>query len=682
MSSALDKNAKIEGDQVSRCGGFCHPLLKLSWGQKRGLQVAVDVVLIWVALWLGLFVRFDTAFPIDPLGRHAWLFISVPLFTIPIFVVAGMYRAVVRYFGVRALLTVFKSVFLSAAILALVILWRGQSPAWVVPRSLPILYGAFALLMIGGVRVLMRVLLSQTVSTRVEANHVSELPRVAIYGAGSAGQQLLTSLRIGREMQPVAFLDDDGDLVGRAVDGIPVFSGKQIGEMIKRSGVKEVLLALPSVSRNRRREILNELGKFPLHVRTVPGFMDLASGRVKVNDFQEVDICDLLGREPVAPDTALFEHCIREQVVLVTGAGGSIGSELCRQVMTSAPRILILFEHSEYSLYAIHGELENLIRERSLDTRLIPILGSVGNFGRLLDVMQTWQVNTVYHAAAYKHVPMVEYNVAEGFFNNTMGTLHTAQAAMVAGVQNFVLVSTDKAVRPTNIMGCTKRMAELVLQALAREPQPALFRDYGQVRVRNQTRFTMVRFGNVLGSSGSVIPVFREQLKNGGPLTVTHPEITRYFMTIPEAAQLVIQAGSMGEGGDVFVLDMGEPVKIVELAEKKIRLSGFTVRNAENPNGDIEIVFTGLRPGEKLYEELLIGDDVLPTQHQMIMRAQEAYISWDELKQKLQSTIDAIKSDDYTVVRARIQELVIGYRPDARICDLIYAERQALPKVA
>ena len=682
VGSALDSNVKNDKGQFDGCGTLCHPLLKLSWGQKRSLQVGVDVVLIWLALWLGLFVRFDTAVPIEPIGRHAWLFVFVPLFTIPVFILTGMYRAVVRYFGARALLTVFQAVFISAALLALIILFQGKTPAWVVPRSLPVLYGVFALVLIGGVRVVMRVVLTQAVPSHVDAQQVADLPRVAIYGAGSAGQQLLTALRIGREMMPVAFIDDDSDLVGRAVDGIPVFSGKQIGEMIRRTAAREVLLAVPSASRSRRREILNELGKFPLHVRTVPGFMDLASGRVKVNDFQEVDIADLLGREPVAPDVALFERCIRDQVVLVTGAGGSIGSELCRQVMTRSPRALILFEHSEYALYAIHGELERLIKGEGLDVRLIPILGSVGNFGRLLDVMQTWGVNTVYHAAAYKHVPMVEFNVAEGFFNNTMGTLHTAQAAIVAGVQNFVLISTDKAVRPTNVMGCTKRMAELVLQALAREPQPALFRDYGQVKVRNQTRFTMVRFGNVLGSSGSVIPVFREQLRRGGPLTVTHPEITRYFMTIPEAAQLVIQAGSMGEGGDVFVLDMGEPVKIVELAEKKIRLSGYTVRNEENPNGDIEIVFTGLRPGEKLYEELLIGDDVSPTQHQMIMRAQEVYVGWDDLKLKLQSTIDAIKSDDYPVVRARIQELVTGYRPEARISDLIYTERQTLPKVA
>lgn len=665
---------------MSRARGedLLHPILRLNWLQKRSIQVFLDVLLIWAALALALFVRFDNHLLVQPLGKHAWLFLTAPLICIPVFATLGLYRAVIRFFGSRALITVIQAVFIASACLAAVLFFRGAGPELMVPRTLPILFGAFGVILIGGSRLLMRVYLNRVIQSPGDALRAEDLPKVAIYGAGSAGQQLLTALRIGRELKPVAFIDDDSHLAGRSIEGLPVFLGSEIEQMIQRVRVKEVLLALPSASVGRRREILNALGNYPLHVRIVPGFMDLAKGRVKVSEFQEVDIADLLGREPVAPDMQLFERCIRHQVVMVTGAGGSIGSELCRQIMTCGPQVLILYEHSEFALYSIHAELENLILSRSLPIRLLPILGSVTNFGRMLDVMKTWRVDSIYHAAAYKHVPMVEFNVAEGVFNNTMGTLHTAQAAIVAGVRNFVLISTDKAVRPTNVMGCTKRMAEMVLQALSAESHPVLFRHHSHAAVENKTRFTMVRFGNVLGSSGSVIPVFRQQLRQGGPLTVTHPEITRYFMTIPEAAQLVIQAGSMGEGGDVFVLDMGDPVKIVELAEKKIRLAGFTVRNDKNPNGDIEIVFTGLRPGEKLYEELLIGENVLGTQHPKIMRAQEIYLPWETLKSHFQQIIEAIKTDNYEHLRAQLQRVVSGYRAEPQIADLIYTERKKL----
>lgn len=442
--------------------------------------------------------------------------------------------------------------------------------------------------------------------------------------------------------------------------------------MIDAKGVRELLLAIPSASRARRREILADLERYPLHVRSIPGFMDLASGRVKVEDLQEVDIADLLGRDAVPPRQDLFERCIKNQVVLVTGAGGSIGSELCRQILASGARTLLLFEHSEFNLYSIHGELQQRIERESLPIKLVPILGSIRNFERLLDILQTWRVNTVYHAAAYKHVPMVEHNVAEGVLNNLVGTLNAAQASIRAGVANFVLISTDKAVRPTNVMGSTKRLAEMVLQALSRESAPVLFADDSGVHHVNKTRFTMVRFGNVLGSSGSVIPLFREQIKRGGPVTVTHPNITRYFMTIPEAAQLVIQAGSLGQGGDVFVLDMGEPVKIADLAEKMIRLSGLTVRDERSPHGDIGIEFTGLRPGEKLYEELLIGEDVKPTEHPMIMRAEEDMLPWDELKGRLQELLAAVSEDDYARVRMLLRETVHGYVPEGEIVDWIH----------
>ncbi|HZX16643.1 MAG TPA: nucleoside-diphosphate sugar epimerase/dehydratase, partial [Pseudomonas sp.] len=468
-------------------------------------------------------------------------------------------------------------------------------------------------------------------------------------------------------------------IANRSIAGLRVYTSKHIQQMINETGADEILLAMPSASRGRRRQILEELEHFPLHVRSIPGIMDLASGRVTVEDVQEVDIADLLGRDSVPPQQVLFERCIRNQVVMVTGAGGSIGAELCRQILLNQPAALLLFEHSEFNLYSIHSELQARIKRESLPLRLVPILGSIRNADRLLDVMQAWKVDTVYHAAAYKHVPMVEHNIAEGVLNNLVGTLNTAQAAIRAGVSNFVLISTDKAVRPTNVMGSTKRLAEMVLQALSRESAPVLFKDDKALRQLNKTRFTMVRFGNVLGSSGSVIPLFHEQIRKGGPVTVTHPNITRYFMTIPEASQLVIQAGAMGQGGDVFVLDMGQPVRIAELAEKMIHLSGLSVRSEKNPHGDISIEFTGLRPGEKLYEELLIGDNVSPTEHPMIMRANEEHLPWELFKVRLSELLDAVERDDYDRVRQLLRETVSGYKPEGEIVDWIHMKRRLEP---
>ncbi len=506
------------------------------------------------------------------------------------------------------------------------------------------------------------------------------LPRVAVYGAGTAGNQLVAALRMGRSMRPVAFIDDDDSIATRVIAGLKVYKPKHISQLINETGAQEILLAIPSASRARRKEILHHLEPFPLHIRSVPAIMDLASGRVRVDDIQEVDIADLLGRDAVPPQAELFERCIRDKVVMVTGAGGSIGSELCRQLVGSQPRTLVLFEHAEFNLYSIHLELEAIVRRESLPIRLVPILGSVRSQEHLLEVLRAWNVNTVYHAAAYKHVPMVEHNIAEGVRNNVFGTLSAAQAALKAGVDHFVLISTDKAVRPTNIMGSTKRLAELVLQALSQEAAPVLFSDLGTVHQVNKTHFTMVRFGNVLGSSGSVIPLFREQIRRGGPVTVTHPSITRYFMTISEAAQLVIQAGAMGQGGDVFVLDMGQPVKILELAEKMIHLSGLNIRSERNPQGDIDIQFTGLRPGEKLYEELLIGDNVSPTSHPMIMCANEEHLSWDSMKLVLDEMQLALLKDDYDRVRQLLRETVSGYSPEGEIVDWIHVQRRTEPK--
>ncbi len=657
-------------------------LVRLPRRQKRLIQVAVDVSLVWLALWLAFYIRLGNAGFAEPFGGHAWLFAIAPLVSIPFFIRLGMYRAVMRYFGNDALMAIVKAVSLSALSLSLAIYWYTDTPK-LIPRSMVFNYWWLSLLLIGGLRLVMRHYFmgnwfSPASLTKFKGRDAG-LAKVAIYGAGAAGNQLVAALRLGRVMRPVAFIDDDPNLYNRSIAGLQVYSAKHIGQMVDDTGAVEILLAIPSTTRARRREILEMLEEYPLHVRSVPGFMDLASGKVQVDDIQEVDIADLLGRDAVPPVQNLLEKCIRRKVVMVTGAGGSIGSELCRQIIASRPAVLLMFEHCEFNLYSIHLELERRIGREALSTRLVPILGSIRNEDRLLEVMRTWEVETIYHAAAYKHVPMVEHNVAEGVLNNVIGTLNTAQAAVQAGVSNFVLISTDKAVRPTNVMGSTKRVAELILQALSRELAPCLFGASGVHHV-NKTRFTMVRFGNVLGSSGSVIPRFYAQIRAGGPVTVTHPKITRYFMTIPEAAQLVIQAGSMGQGGDVFVLDMGQPVKIAELAEKLIHLSGLSVRSEKCPHGDIAIEYTGLRPGEKLYEELLIGDNVSATEHPMIMRANEEHLDWDVLKDRLAKLLKAVERDDYPQVRQLLRDVVSGYVPEGEIVDWIYQQRRVEPE--
>lgn len=653
----------------------------LGWPRryKRLVQVVADVVITWLALWLAFWVRLGSERLVNPFGDHLWLFVAAPLLVIPVYIRLGMYRAVLRYLGNDALVAIFRSVTVAALFLALLVYWHRDAPA-VVPRSLVFNYWWLSLLMAGGLRLLMRqYFMGNWFNVRYAMSFMGRndgLSKVAIYGAGTAGNQLLAALRAGRAMRPVAFIDDDPSISFRVISGLKVYKPKHIEQMISETGAQEILLAVPSATRTRRKEILQYLESFPLHIRSVPDIMDLASGRVKVEDIQEVDIADLLGRDAVPPQMALFERCIRDQVVLVTGAGGSIGSELCRQILCSSPTTLILLDHSEFSLYSIHAELEARLRRESLPVKLVPILGSVRAPERLQDVMRSWGVNTVYHAAAYKHVPMVEHNIAEGVLNNVMGTLHAAQAALKSGVEHFVLISTDKAVRPTNVMGSTKRLAEMLLQALSKESAPILFADNPGLHQVNKTRFSMVRFGNVLGSSGSVIPLFREQIRRGGPVTVTHPAITRYFMTIPEAAQLVIQAGGMAHEGGMFVLDMGQPVKILDLAEKMIHLSGLSVASARNPQGDIAIEFTGLRPGEKLYEELLIGDNVSPTCHPMIMRANEEFLPWASMKVMLAELLKAVEGDDYDRVRQLLRETVSGYSPEGEIVDWLHVQQR------
>ena len=659
-------------------------LIELNHNQKRSIQIVADVLLLSLALWLALFLRLGDEGWLWPESGQGFLFVLAPLLALPIYVRMGMYRAVMRHFGNVALYCIAKAVtlgFLAFAFLLLV----AKDLGWDVlfPRSVYFAYWALSLIFIGGLRLLAREyfmgdwLTAGLPNMRARDGEMAGQP-VAIYGAGAAGTQLLASLKVGRMYKAVAFVDDDPKLIGRTIAGLPVYSGDGVGSMITDTGAAEMLLALPSATRARRQEILTKLQGHGLHVRTIPGIMDLACGKVKVDDLQEVDIADLLGRDPVPPDPSLFQRCIKGQAVMVTGAGGSIGSELCRQIVQSEPTTLVLFEHSEYALYEIHGELEGWIRSRKLDIQLVPIMGSIRNFGRLQDVIGAWKINTIYHAAAYKHVPMVEHNIAEGIMNNVFGTLNTAQAAIRCRVENFVLISTDKAVRPTNVMGSTKRLAELVLQALSAEQAPRLWGEEAQVSQVNRTRFTMVRFGNVLGSSGSVIPRFREQIRRGGPVTVTHPDITRYFMTIPEAAQLVIQAGAMGQGGDVFVLDMGEPVTIVDLARKMIMLSGLTVRDEINPSGDIAVTFSGLRPGEKLYEELLIGDNPEATAHSKIHRANEVYISWSQLLPILDTLRQAVRDDNYNLVRETLLSTVQGYAPSNGIVDLLYEQHLKL----
>ncbi|MBJ6137352.1 nucleoside-diphosphate sugar epimerase/dehydratase [Marinobacter litoralis] len=662
---------------------FKERLIRLSYGKKRSLQIVADVVLIWLALYLSLYLRLGGEGWVWPQGNQLWLFVLAPMFALPFYIVTGMYRAVMRHFGGQALFTMFKAVTLGFGALCMFVFFT-HTAGWdlLFPRSSLISYWWLSLLLIGGLRLAARqyfmgdwLLAGVDAGDQGQSDEQGGMP-VAIYGAGASGNQLLAALWVGRLYRPVAFIDDDPGLIGRSIAGLRVFSSREVPKMMDRTGAKEVFLAIPSASRAERQNILNNLARFPLHVRSIPGLMDIASGKVKVDDMQEVDVADLLGRDPVPPVDDLLGRCIENQVVMVTGAGGSIGSELCRQIVNNSPTTLVLYEHNEYGLYAIHKELEGWVRSQKLDVLLVPILGSIRNGGRLRDIMSVWGVDTVYHAAAYKHVPMVEHNIAEGILNNVFGTKKVAQAAIACGVTNFVLISTDKAVRPTNVMGATKRLAEMVLQALSAEQAPELIGDFAGVNSVNRTRFTMVRFGNVLGSSGSVIPLFRDQIRRGGPVTVTHPDITRYFMTIPEASQLVIQAGCMGQGGDVFVLDMGEPVRIAELARKMIMLSGLTVRDEVTPNGDIPISFTGLRPGEKLYEELLIGDNPQPTEHPKIHRADEEFIPWAELRAILLAMKEAVKADAYEDVREMLLSTVQGYQPSNGIVDLIYEKRK------
>jgi FlaA1/EpsC-like NDP-sugar epimerase len=619
----------------------------LAWPRrvKQAVVMAMDIALALLATWLAFSLRLDA--PNWPDAMQLRVYLLAPLLALPIFIRFGLYRAIFRYTGQAALLTTAKAVAVYGVLLLGTLLWtRWQN----VPRSMGVLQPLIFLLLVGSSRALARFWLAGWGRSAGQA-------RFLIYGAGLAGAQTAAALGMAGPITLVGFLDDDPSKVGRSVNGVMVHAGGRAAEIVVREGVTDILLALPGVARERRNRIIEELRHLPVHIRTLPAMADLASGRVTVQDFRELDIEDLLGRDPVPPDAELLARNLAGKVVLVTGAGGSIGSELCRQILLEGPRQLLLLDHSEYALYSIHQELQKLCAARSLVVTLTPLLGSVLSAPRLDAICRQYCPDSVYHAAAYKHVPIVEANPAEGVVNNVFGTLNMAQAAAQHGVRHFVLISTDKAVRPTNVMGASKRMAELVLQAMALQTE------------RGGTCFSMVRFGNVLGSSGSVVPLFRRQLAEGGPLTVTHAEVTRYFMTIPEAAQLVLQAGAMASGGEVFVLDMGEPVRIMELARRMVELSGLKVRDAAHPAGDIEIVVTGLRPGEKLYEELLIGDDPVATAHPRIMKAHEVCMTWDALQVQLDALERAAAAGDVDGIKSVLRDCVHGYAEAATPSD-------------
>ena len=623
-------------------------IISLTRRTKQLITILVDSVFLVLILLFSFSLRLGHWYWPEDANLLLAIF-SAPLIAFLIFVKFGLYRAIIRFIGFKAVWAIVQAVSIYAVIwgvIGFMIAVEG------IPRSVILINWVLTLLVIGGLRLSARWLFSETYNS---SN--SKRKNVVIYGAGSAGRQLSTALMQSNEYSPVAFLDDESEIHGHFINGLEIVSSSNLNRLINEKNVAEILLAIPSISRVRRNEIISFLEPYPILVRSLPGVAELAQGKVKVTDLHGISIEDLLGRDAVPVKEELLSFNILDKVVMVTGAGGSIGSELCRQILLLKPKILILYELNEFALYTIDKELLDL---SVMNVEVFPILGSVNNTKRLSRVFKKFGVQTIYHAAAYKHVPMVEFNNSEGVNNNIFGTLNIAKTAIDEGVKTFVLISTDKAVRPTNTMGTTKRFAEMILQALSKE--------------QNKTRFTMVRFGNVLDSSGSVIPLFKKQIKDGGPVTVTDKDIIRYFMTIPEAVELVIQAGAMGQGGDVFVLDMGEPIRIADLAKKMIHLSGLQVKDSTNPDGDIEIEYIGLRSGEKLYEELLIGDNVLETDNPMIMRAQEDTLAWNDLKLLLDKLEKAINSDDQKKLRELLIKAVPEFEPQCDIKDLLYSD--------
>ena len=634
------------------------PILALPRATKRFVAISLDMSLCIFTVWFSYYLRLGE-FVI--LSENALWAVGASIgISLPIFIISGLYRAIFRYSGWPALLAVARAVGLYGLLYASIFTALGVSG---VPRTIGIIQPILLLFFVGASRALARVWLGNQYQTIINR---SDRPKVFIYGAGQTGRQLAAAMVNSHEMQVAGFLDDDDRLHGHVLNGQPIYNPLDLVSLVESKNIEVVLLAMPSIDRKRRNEILALMRDAHVSVRTLPSVTDLAQGKISITDVRDLDVDDLLGREPVAPNYILMTKNITQKIVLVTGAGGSIGSELCRQIILHQPQKLLLIDHSEYALYKIHHELEQKLD--GSNSVLVPLLASAQDNVRMNEIFSTWCPETVFHAAAYKHVPLVEHNPAEGIKNNVLGTLATARAAIENRVRDFVLISTDKAVRPTNVMGASKRLAELVLQALSDS--------------QKGTRFTMVRFGNVLGSSGSVVPKFRQQIREGGPITLTHLDITRYFMTITEAAQLVLQAGAMAKGGEVFVLDMGEPVKIYDLVVKMISLSGMTIKDDNHPEGDIAIEVTGLRPGEKLYEELLIGDDPMPSSHPRIMKSNEDFIPWPTLNEQLNTLEMALNANDVNLIRLLMKDLVVGYNPSAEIVDWVFLENESHMGVA
>jgi len=638
---------------------------------KQSIIIIIDVMLLFFSILASFSIRFGYLY--FPQGDLLLVVFGSPIIAIPIFIIFGLHKDIIRFIGLKALWKVGKAILLYSLMWSIVcFIYITSSPFSVVhgiPRSVIALNILLSLLLVGGIRVFGRWILS------ILLNLLSSFKskNVLIYGAGEVGRQLSLSLYETDEFNLVGFLDDDTDIHLHSINGVNIYSIQNLSKLVESLNISEVFIALPDLSSSKRSEIINFLEPFPLRVRSLPSIVDIARGDIQISDLNDIGIEDLLGRDNVRANTELLSLNISNKVVFVTGAGGSIGSELCRQILALSPKTLILYEISEFSLYQIDRELH---KQNLENIDIFPILGSIKNKKRVIDILNKFEVDTIYHAAAFKHVPIVEYNITEGVSNNIFGTYNCAIAAIESGVKTFDLVSTDKAVRPTNIMGATKRFSELILQALASEQDNLKVNSNPNIENHNQknsdVRFIMVRFGNVLGSSGSVIPLFKEQIKSGGPLTVTHRDMHRYFMTITEAVQLVIQAGSMGKGGDVFVLDMGEPVSILELAKKMIRLSGLTVKDNDNLSGDIEITFSGLRPGEKLYEELLIGDDVFETQNPMIMKTREKMLPIDEIDSMLNELKVAIENNKIDNLRKVLIKAIPEFKPQTDIKDILF----------
>lgn len=627
---------------------FVMPVLGLPRIAKRFLVLAVDASFCVLSVWLAYYLRLGEW--VSLAGAPTFAVLASMAFALPVFIAFGLYRAIFRYSGWPALMTVTKACAVYALMFSALITTFGFSG---IPRTIGIIQPIILLLLVGSSRAFASYWLGSSYRQQLKLGTV---PRVLIYGAGSTGRQLAAALRNSYQMRVVGFLDDAKDLQGQILNGIQIYSPNELIHLARSLMVSDVLLALPSTSRQRRNQILEFIAKSKLAVRTLPSVTDLAMGKVTASDIRELDIEDLLGRDPVAPDLNLLRENITGKVVLVTGAGGSIGSELCRQILAQSPRALVLVDQSEYALYLIEQELQRYAQEYLLVKQnmlvITPILASICNEQLMQKIIEQNKPAIIFHAAAYKHVPLVEANFAEGILNNAFGTLSFATVAAQLKVPRFILISTDKAVRPTNIMGASKRLAEMSLQALAADDL-----------LGKNTIFSMVRFGNVLDSSGSVVPLFRKQIAEGGPITLTHPEVTRYFMTIPEAAQLVIQAGAMAKGGDVFFLDMGEPVKIADLARHMVELSGLEVRDQQNVEGDIEIEITGLRPGEKLYEELLIGNNPTETSHPRILRAHEEFLNLAELRDAFNHLKVSLIQDALDQTKKDLQKIVTGYQP-------------------